>query len=88
MRKDSLAARETLTKFFESEIEKTKHSAGQWISTLPMRDGDLDLEAMGLSLEEFLELSKEKYHFPNWDQFLTQFLIEVKALPDRQKEPQ
>ena len=88
MRKDSLAARETLAKFFDSEIEKTLHSAVQWIRTLPMRDGDLDLEAIGLTLEEFLELSKEKHNFPNWDQFLTQFLIEVKALPERNKEPQ
>ena len=78
-----------MTQFLDSEVNKATQSTFEWISTLPIRDGDLDLEAMGLTLEDFLELlSKEKNRIPNWDELITQFLIEVKALPDQMKESQ
>ena len=87
-REDPPSRKESLIQFLDSEVNKATQSTFEWISTLPIRDGDLDLEAMGLTLEDFLELSKEKNRIPSWDELITQFLIEVKALPDQMKESQ
>ena len=37
---------------------------------------------MGLSQEEVIELVKEKIQSLTWDDLLTRFLTDVKALPD------
>ena len=74
--------KEALVRFFESEVNRTMDGLGEWLSTLPMRDGDLDLEAMGLTVEEFIELGEKIIQFPTVDDILLRFLTEVKALPD------
>ena len=87
-REDPLSRRGSLARFFESEMNRTVDGLAKWIGTLPMRDGDLDLEAMGLTLEEFIELGKNTIQFPTGDEILFRFLTEVKALPDSMKEPE
>ena len=87
-REDPLSRRESLARFFESEMNRTVDGLAEWIGTLPTRDGNLDLEAMGLTLEEFIELVKGKVQSLTWDELLTRFLTDVKALPDSMKKPE
>lgn len=81
-REDPDSRKETLNRFFESEINRSMDDLGKWLSTLPMRDGDLDLEAMALTAEEFIEQGKKMIQFPTVDDMLLRFLTEVKALRD------
>ena len=87
-REDPSSRKESLARFFESEVNRTMDSLAKWSSTLPMRDGDVDLEAMGLTSEEFVELGKKTIQFPTVDEILFRLLTEVKALPDSMKEPE
>ena len=87
-REDPLSRKESWARFFGSEVDQTIHGLAEWSSTLPMRDGDLDLEAMGLTLEEFIELGKKTVQFPTVDELLFRFLTETNALPDSMKEPE
>ena len=87
-REDPALRKEALARFFESEVNRTVDGLTEWSSTLPMRDGDLDLDAMGLTLEEFIELGKKTIQFPSVDEILVRFLTEAKALPDSMKEPE
>jgi len=45
-----------------------------WVKTLPLRNGSIDLEEMGLTLEEFLELGREKVYVPTGAEALEEFL--------------
>ena len=87
-REDPLSREESWARFFDSEVNQTIHSLAEWSSTLPVRDGDLDLEAMGLTPEEFIELGKKTIQFPTVDELLFRFLTEANALPDSMKEPE
>ena len=46
----------------------------QWIKTLPWRDGDIDLESLGLTVAEFIELSKEQMLFLSPEEAMEEFL--------------
>ena len=46
-REDPLSRKESFARFFDSEVNQTIHGLAEWSSTLPMRDGDIVLEAMG-----------------------------------------
>ena len=81
-REDPPSRKESLAQFLENETNRTIRDVGEWLSTLPMQDGDLDLETMGLTQEEVIELVKEKIQSLTWDDLLTRFLTDVKALPD------
>ena len=72
----------------ENEANRTIRDVAEWLSTLPMQDGDLDLETMGLTQEEVIELVKEKVQFLTWDDLLTRILTDVKALPDSTERPE
>ena len=81
-REDPAPRKEELDRFFESEVNRTMDSLGEWLSTFPMSDGDLDLEAMGLTSKDFIELGKNNIQFPTVEEILSRFLTEVNALPD------
>ena len=87
-REDPDLRKEDLARFFEREVNRSVDSLADWTSTLPMKDGDLDLEAIGLTSEEFIELGKKTIQFPTVDEILFRFLTEAKALPDSMKEPE
>ena len=87
-REDPPTRKESLAQFFESEANRTARDVAEWLSTLPMQDGDLDLKAMGLTQEEVIELAKKRVQSLTWDDLLTRFLTDVKALPDSMKEPE
>ena len=87
-REDPALRKEALVRFFESEVNRTVEGLAEWFSTLPIRDGDLDLEAMGLTVEEFIELGEKIIQFSTVDDILLRFLTEVKALPASMKEPE
>ena len=46
----------------------------EWAKTLPWRDGSIDLEALGLTMEEFLEVAKEKVPVSSPEDALEDFL--------------
>ena len=45
-----------------------------WLKSLPWRDGSIDLEEMGLTMDEFLTISRERVPVPSPDDALEQFL--------------
>ena len=45
-----------------------------WVKTLPWRDGSIDLEKMGLTMEEFLKMAQAKIPMPSPDDALEDFL--------------
>ena len=86
VRRDPHGRKDALSKFLERKTEDVMEGATQWVCRLPMRDGDLDLDAMGLNIEGFLKLSKEQNHFPSWEELVTEFLREVGNLPEGQED--
>lgn len=46
----------------------------EWFKTLPWRDGSIDLEALDLTMEEFLEISRERVPIPSPEDALEEFL--------------
>ena len=66
-REDPPSRKESLAQFLENEANRTIRDVAEWLSTLPMQDGDLDLETMGLTQEEVIELVKEKIQSLTWD---------------------
>lgn len=86
-REDPPSRKECLNQFVENQVNQAIHGIAEWVSTLPMKDGDLDLDAMALTFEEFIELGRKTIQFPTVDELLFRFLTEVKALPESTKEP-
>ena len=50
-----------------------------WIKTLPWRDGSIDLDELGLTMDEFLKLSREEIPMPSPEESLEDFLQQATA---------
>ncbi len=48
-----------------------------WFKTLPWRDGSIDLDALGLSVEEFIKTAREAVPMLTLDEALEEFLIQA-----------
>ena len=46
----------------------------EWVKTLPWRDGSIDLEEMGLTMDDFLRIAQEKVPMPSTEEALEEFL--------------
>ena len=54
----------------------------EWAKTLPWRDGDIDIEAMGLTAEELIELFKRQVELPSVHVVLEDFLRQATGQPN------
>ena len=46
----------------------------EWVKTLPWRDGSIDLEELGLTMDDFLRIVQEKVPMPSPEKALEEFL--------------
>ena len=62
--------------YLEEELLQVFERVAKWSHTLPMKDGDVDLESMGLTLEELSSLAKLETSIPSMEEVLETFLNE------------
>ena len=46
----------------------------EWVKTLPWRDGSIDLKELGLTMDDFLRIAREKVPMPSREDALEEFL--------------
>ena len=63
-----------LQKYYSKRIAELTERIAQWVKTLPFRDGDVDLEAMGVTEDEFKEMFGEQVNIPSAHDVLEDFL--------------
>ena len=60
--------------YLEEELLQVFERVAKWSHTLPMKDGDVDLESLGLTLEELSSLAKLEASIPSMEEVLETFL--------------
>jgi hypothetical protein len=60
--------------FFDSLTDDITKQSAEWLKTLPLRDGKIDLETMGMTMEEFILLGREKVHIPSVEEVLEELV--------------
>ena len=55
-------------------IERLARRLGEWLVTLPLRDREIDLEALGLTMEEFIEIGLARVPVPSLEEALDEIL--------------
>lgn len=55
-------------------VDKAARKLGEWMLTLPQRDGDVDLDALGLTMEELIEAARARIAIPSPEEALEGFL--------------
>ena len=73
-RKNPDEADSKFASFVNAELEDLSGRWEKWIQTLPTTDGDIDLETLGLSLEELSNLAIKNVDIPNVADTLENFL--------------
>ena len=63
-----------IKQYMDHHIEDVADRMVAWVKTLPWRDGDIDLEVLGLTMEEFLKIAREKVPVPSPEEALEDFL--------------
>ena len=74
MRQNQDAVGHTWGQFMDQLTADLVDQLVEWAKTLPWRDGDIDIEAMGLTAEELVELFKQQVALPSVDDVLEDFL--------------
>ena len=60
--------------FLRQEMDRYTERLTEWVSTLPMRNGDVDLEQLGLTEEELFQDSITQVTIPSTEEMLEKFL--------------
>lgn len=74
LRKQGDDAGPQMQRYFDDLQRDVLERTVAWFKTLPFRDGDIDLAAMGMTPDEFLALVKEKARVPTYEESLEAFL--------------
>lgn len=67
-------ADQAIKQYLERLNDDIASRAIEWMKTLPWRDGVIDLEALGLTMDEFLAIGLETMAMPSSEQALEEFL--------------
>lgn len=63
-----------IKEYMDHHIEDVTDRMVAWVKTLPWRDGSIDLEELGLTMEEFLKIAREKVPVSSPEEALEDFL--------------
>ena len=63
-----------MNQYMDQSMKDVVDRMVEWVKTLPWRDGSIDLEALGLTMEEFLEIANEKVPVSSPEDALETFL--------------
>ena len=74
MRQNKDAVGPMWDRFLDQRTADLVDQSIEWAKMLPWRDGDIDIEAMGLTDEELIELFKQQVALPSVDDVLEDFL--------------
>ena len=64
----------TMKQYMDQLTTSVTDKMVEWVKTLPWKDGSIDLEELGLSMDEFLDISLERVSIPSPEEALEEFL--------------
>ena len=60
--------------YMDQLIDGAAKDMAEWVQTLPIRDGNIDLQAAGLTMDDLIRMGREKVSIPSPEKALEDFL--------------